>query len=96
MKVYFSFFFYWLISSLGNAFSSVDAQLMEEPHALFQPNRVSEITLRFSEQEWRKLQPSADLDWDVGSAFNQMISDASRSKSFRVDEESRPGLGGYL
>jgi spore coat protein CotH len=96
MKVHFSFFFYWLISSLGFAFSSVDAQLMEEPHVLFQPNRVSEITLRFSEQEWRKLQPSTDLDWDVGSAFNQVISDASRSKSFRVDEESRPGLGGYL
>jgi hypothetical protein len=89
-------FLYCLILSFGIAPFSVAAQLMEEPNPLFRSNRASEITLRFTEEEWAKLQPSKDLDWDVGRAFGKVISDAGQRKEFRAGEESRPGLGGYL
>lgn len=89
-------FLYFLIFSFGIAPLGVTAQLMEEAHPLFRSNQASEITLQFTEEEWAKLQPSQDLDWDVGRAFGKVISDAGQGKEFRAGEESRPGLGGYL
>ena len=80
----------WTVSS------TVFAQGNQDSCVLFQPDRVSEITLRFTADEWAKLQPSEDLDWDVGRAFGEVISDASQGKEFRAGEENRPGLGGYL
>ena len=90
--------FFWacLIPLAGSATSSVSAQLIEEPNPLFRSDHASEITLRFAEEEWSKLQPSKDIDWDVGRAFGEVISDASQGKEFRAGKESRPGLGGYL
>ena len=85
-----------LILLSGSAASSVNAQLIEEPNPLFRSDRASEITFRFTEEEWSKLQPSKDIDWDVGRAFGEVISDASQGKEFRADADSRPGLGGYL
>jgi spore coat protein H len=76
--------------------SSVVAQIDERSHALFQSDRVSEITLRFTEEEWDRLQPSEEVDWDVRRAFGEVISDAIQGKEFRAGEENRPGLGGYL
>jgi len=76
--------------------SVVVAQTLEGPHPLFQPDRVSEITLRFTVGEWEKLQPSEDVDWDIGRAFGEIISDASQGKEFRGGDGDRPGLGGYL
>ncbi len=94
----FRFLFFWacLIPLAGSATSRVSAQLIEEPNPLFRPDHASEITLRFTEEEWSKLQPSKDIDWDVGRAFGEVISDASQGKEFRAGKESRPGLGGYL
>ena len=72
------------------------AQSEPSSNPLFRPDRVSEISLHFSRQEWARLQPPDDLDWDVGRAFGEVISDASKGKAFRSGEENRPGLGGYL
>ena len=92
----FRFLFFWacLIPLAGSATSRVSAQLIEEPNPLFRSDHASEITLRFTEEEWSKLQPSKDIDWDVGRAFGEVISDASQGKEFRAGKESRPGLGG--
>ncbi|MGB1930601.1 MAG: CotH kinase family protein, partial [Mariniblastus sp.] len=87
---------FFLIPLAGLLPSDVSGQLISEPNALFRSNRVSKITLRFTQEEWSKLQPSKDLDWDVGRAFGEVISDASQGKEFRAGKESRPGLGGYL
>lgn len=91
-----SCFLFFLIPLAGLLPSDVSGQLISEPNALFRSNRVSKITLRFTKEEWSKLQPSKDLDWDVGRAFGEVISDASQGKEFRSGKESRPGLGGYL
>ncbi len=85
-----------LVPVAGTTSSIVVAQTIEGPHPLFQPDRVSEITLQFTEGEWSKLQPSEDIDWDIGRAFGEIISDASQGKEFRGGDEDRPGLGGYL
>ena len=85
-----------LVPVAGTTSSIVVAQTIEGPHPLFQPDRVSEITLQFTVGEWAKLQPSEDLDWDIGRAFGEIISDASEGKEFRGGDENRPGLGGYL
>ena len=96
MKFRFLFLLYCLVLLIGFSPSCVIAQLIAAPNPLLGSNRVSKITLRFTEEEWSKLQPSKDLDWDVGGAFGEVISDASQGKEFRAGEESRPGLGGYL
>jgi spore coat protein CotH len=85
-----------LVPVSGTTSSIVVAQTIEGPHPLFQPDRVSEITLQFTEGEWGKLQPSEDIDWDIGRALGEIISDASQGKEFRGGDENRPGLGGYL
>ena len=85
-----------LVPVSGTTSSIVVAQTIEGPHPLFQPDRVSEITLQFTEGEWGKLQPSEDIDWDIGRAFGEIISDASQGTEFRGGDENRPGLGGYL
>ncbi|MGI9467962.1 MAG: CotH kinase family protein [Rubripirellula sp.] len=85
-----------LVPMSGTVPSIVVAQMIEGSHPLFQPDRVSEITLQFTVGEWAKLQPSEDLDWDIGRAFGEIISDASEGKEFRGGDENRPGLGGYL
>lgn len=72
------------------------AQRHEGSHAFFALDRISEFNLRFTEEEWGRLQPAKELDWDVGEAFGEIITDAAHGKEFRANDETRPGLGGYL
>lgn len=86
----------WGIGVAWTVPSTVIAQVTEGADTVFQSEHASEIILRFTAEEWSRLQPSSELDWDVGRAFGEVISDASQGKEFRAGEENRPGLGGYL
>ncbi|MEE3373194.1 MAG: CotH kinase family protein [Planctomycetota bacterium] len=66
---------------------------------LFGLDRVIDVDLRISAEEWAKLQPPAGTRLDaaaVGSAFGDLIGDAIMGGNFRSEKSTRPGLAGYL
>ena len=67
--------------------------------ALFGLDRVVDVDLRISAEEWTKLQPPDGTRLDdaaVGRAFGDLIGDAIRGGNFRSEKSTRPGLAGYL
>ena len=66
---------------------------------LFGLDRVIDVELKISAEEWAKLQPPAGTRLDdaaVGRAFGDLIGDAIRGGNFRSEKSTRPGLAGYL
>ncbi|MCH2182572.1 MAG: CotH kinase family protein [Mariniblastus sp.] len=67
-----------------------------ESDSLFDMQRVVSIRLQFSDEEWAKLQPGPDVNWNIEQAFSRLTQDAMEGGEFRADESKRPGLAGYL
>ena len=58
---------------------------------------ISNVTLQFATDQWEKMQPGRDVDWDINEAFRKLGEDAKLgSRSFRNGPEMRPGLAGYF
>ena len=67
--------------------------------SLFGLDRVIDVELRISTEEWAKLQPPDGTRLDgaaVERAFGDLIGDAIRGGNFRSEKSTRPGLAGYL
>ncbi|GEM_PF-254011 len=71
----------------------------EDADTLFGLDRVIDVELNISGEEWAKLQPPDGTRLDdaaVGRAFSDLIGDAIRGGNFRSEKSTRPGLAGYL
>jgi spore coat protein H len=66
------------------------------PESLFGLDKVCDIHLVIEADEWAKLQPPEDADWNIYEAFEQMGQDAEAGKHFHSEKSTRPGLAGYL
>ena len=59
--------------------------------------RISSVTLQFATEQWEKIQPPHDVDWDIGEAFRKLGEDAAQgTRPFRNGADMRPGLAGYF
>ena len=74
----------------------VMAQEDSESDSLFGLDTVTEIEIRIEPDEWAKLQPSDDVNWDIGQAMQALINDAMTGEDMRSEKSSRPGLAGYM
>ncbi|RZO69192.1 MAG: hypothetical protein EVA71_09065 [Limisphaerales bacterium] len=92
---YLSFFSVLLMLLSGKALGQ-DMQSAEDSKLLFGLDKVSDIHLRVSADEWAKLQPPIGLAMDIEAAFGGLIKDAVMGKHFRSEKSTRPGLAGYL
>lgn len=72
------------------------AQTASESDSLFDMTQALEIHFDFTPEQWERLQPPDDLDWDVDAAFRDLIKDAQDGKNFHSEFSTRPGLAGYL
>ncbi|MGK0186142.1 MAG: spore coat protein H [Verrucomicrobiales bacterium] len=77
---------------------NVSAQNEPEPgqESLFGLDSVVDIHLVIESEEWAKLQPAEDTDWDIYKAFGRIDKDAKAGRHYHSDRSSRPGLAGYL
>ena len=66
------------------------------PESLFDLGTVCDIHIKISQEEWAKVQPPADTDWDIFAAFERIDKDAQAGRHFHSEKSSRPGLAGYL
>ncbi|MCH2124117.1 MAG: CotH kinase family protein [Pirellulaceae bacterium] len=64
--------------------------------AFFGMTKLWEIHIQFSPDEWQAIQPPANVNWDVGSAFQDLMRDAEQGKHLHSEKSTRPGLAGYL
>ncbi|HAO65490.1 MAG TPA: hypothetical protein DCR17_02215, partial [Verrucomicrobiales bacterium] len=92
---YLSFFSVLLMLLSGKALGQ-DMQSAEDSKLLFGLDKVSDIHLRVSADEWAKMQPPIGLAMDIEAAFGGLIKDAVMGKHFRSEKSTRPGLAGYL
>ena len=90
-----SFFSVVLMLLSGKALGQ-DMQSAEDSKLLFGLDKVSDIHIRISADEWAKLQPPIGLVMDIEAAFGDLIKDAVMGKHFRSEKSTRPGLAGYL
>lgn len=72
------------------------AQGQKDSDSLFGLTNVVEVHFKFSSDEWEKLQPPDDVDWDFGRALEGVIRDAAAGKNFHSEKSSRPGIAGYI
>ena len=88
-----------LISALLSLLIHVTLAQESSSDSLFSGDRVIDVRIEMSANEWAKLQPpkSARLDWiKTMMAFEEMLEDASAGGNFWKDGAVRPGLAGYL
>lgn len=64
--------------------------------SVFNMKRVSKVRLKISPQEWARLQPGSDVNWDINQAFKRVVEDAEGGRDFRAAPDKRPGLAGYM
>lgn len=76
-----------------------DSVVSSNASRLFGLDRVIDVELRITAEEWQKLQPPEGTQLDdaaIGRAFGDLIGDAIRGGNFRSEKSTRPGLAGYL
>ena len=83
----------------GAGATTADPKAVSDAGTLFGMDRVIDVNLRLSNEEWAKLQPPAGTRLDdaaVGRAFGGVIVDAILGGDFHSEKSSRRGLAGYL
>ncbi|MBT6958702.1 MAG: hypothetical protein HN996_09795, partial [Opitutae bacterium] len=80
-----SFFSVALMLLSGRAFGQ-DMQSAEDSIPLFGLDKVTDIDIRISADEWAKLQPPIGLKMDIEAAFGDLIKDAVMGKHFRSEK----------
>ena len=83
----------------GAGATTADPKAVSDAGTLFGMDRVIDVNLRLSNEEWAKLQPPAGTRLDdaaVGAAFSGAMVDAIFGGDFHSEKSSRRGLAGYL
>ena len=87
----------WVVGARDAAAQEATGPLTSE--SLFGLDRVIDVELHITAEEWQKLQPPKGTRLDdaaIGRAFGDLIGDAIRGGNFRSEKSTRPGLAGYL